>query len=106
MIMTNGFNAKQTAIWLLRLALVFSLVYAAIAGFMTPANWIGFLPQFVSEIMSAELALKVWSSGELFLAVWIMSAWRTSLPVGITALGLFLMVAFNWGQISILFRDI
>jgi len=106
MIKTSGCNKISSAVWLLRVALAFALVYAAMAAFITPANWIGYLPQFVTVVVPAEIALIVWSASELIVAAWIMSGWRTALPAGITAAGLFLMVVFNWGQISILFRDI
>ena len=96
----------QGARYVLRIALAFALIYAAIGSFHDPVSWVGYLPGFTGEFIDPTYALHIWSGIEILLALWILSGWRVVWPAGLTALALFLMVVFNWNQMPILFRDV
>jgi len=90
---------------LLRTGVAFTLVYAAVAGFVHPLSWVGYVPAFISSVVAPEIFLVVWGIGELVLAVWILSGWRTVIPAAVTALSMLLLVSLNANQMSVLFRD-
>lgn len=96
----------QLAVILLRIGVAFALAYAAIAAFIAPSNWIGFIPGGVELFMSASVALTIWSVAELMLAGWLLIGWRVRWPAILTALALLGLVSWYPSQIDILFRDV
>ena len=97
---------KQISI-LLRLGLAFAFLYPAIAAFFDPTSWIGYFPQFIKEAISNEiLLLHSFGAIEVILALWILSGWKIFYSSAIAAFFLLAIVAFNWPQLDILFRDI
>lgn len=96
----------QTARWLLRLGLAFVFLYAAIGSFQDPYSWIGFFPQFLRDLVPAEILLRVFSFYEIALALWLLwGRWLfyAGLISAATVAGI---VVFNWGAMDIVFRDI
>lgn len=94
---------------LLRIGLAFTLAYAAIASFLTPTSWIGFFPVFLVRFSSfffpQEVLLGMFSTLELFLAVWLLSGFKPILA-GICAAGLFAGIFLaNIGAMDLVFRD-
>lgn len=96
----------HAARWLLRMALAFTFAYAGIAGLVTPASWVGYLPGFVSVIADPMTVLGVWSIAEVGLAVWILTGNNDRHAGLLAAVLLLLIVVFNLSQLSILFRDL
>ena len=98
---------KDNVSLILRIGLAFAFIYPAIAAFFDPTSWIGYFPQFVKEIIPNEiLLLNSFGAIEVILALWILSGWKIFYPSAIAALFLLTIVAFNWTQLDILFRDI
>lgn len=92
--------------YLLRMAIAFAFIYAGVAGLIAPSSWVGYLPSFVSQVMSPMAAITIWSVFEIIFAGMIALGWQDKLT-GLTAAALLvLMVLFNFGQISVLFRDL
>jgi hypothetical protein len=94
---------------LLRIGLAGTLAYAAIASFITPTSWIGFVPAFIldfsSPFISNEVLLGIFSGIELFVAVWLVSGFQSFLA-GLAAAGLFAGIFFaNLGALDLVFRD-
>lgn len=90
----------------LRLALSIPFLYAAIAAFLTPESWIGFLPSWVGIIMPVEIALGAFSIYQIVLSLWLLSGkWLkySSLLASLTLLGI---TVFNVGVLDIVFRDV
>lgn len=91
---------------LIRIGVATTLFYGAVAAFLAPSSWVGYLPDFALFFGPAEVLLGVWGIAEVALGVWIVSGWRIQIPAAITALSLMLVIAFNINQMSVLFRDI
>lgn len=91
---------------LLRFAVAVPLLYAGIAGIITPDLWLGYFPSFVTALVDQHLVLTVWSVVEIGIGIWILSGWRIRWPAAFSALMFFLIVAFNSSQMIDLFRDI
>lgn len=97
---------KSLISFFLRLAISIPFLYAAIAAFLTPESWIGFLPGWIGSIMPAEIALSAFSIYQIVLSLWLLSGkWLqySSLLASTTLLGI---TIFNLGALDIVFRDV
>lgn len=92
--------------FLLRTGLAVVFLYAAIASFLEPMNWIGFLPQFMKDIFPAEPLLSAFSVYELFLALWLLSGKKVVWSSLLAAATLCAIIVTNITQLEIIFRDI
>lgn len=97
---------KSLISFFLRLAISIPFLYAAIAAFLTPESWIGFLPGWIGSIMPAEIALGAFSVYQMVLSLWLLSGkWLqySSILASATLLGI---TVFNLGALDIVFRDV
>lgn len=97
---------KDKVSLLLRIGLAFSFIYVAISAFLNPTNWIGFIPIFLTSIISSELFLNVHIIFNLILGVWLLTNKKTYYAGIISAVALFLITIFNLGALDIVFRDV
>lgn len=72
MIKTLLANYNLAALFL-RVGLAFVFLYAAIGAFIEPDDWVGFLPGFLTDRISGDTLLPLFSIGELILAAWLLS---------------------------------
>lgn len=100
------FAQATTPALLLRLGLAIVLAYAAISSFMSPEDWVGYLPEFVTDILNANTLLKLFSAYELVLVVWLLSGWRQEFAGLLCAATFAGIVAANFSLFQITFRDI
>ena len=98
-------NQKNVAFFLLRTAIASVFVYAAIASFITPDNWIGYFPVFLRHIVPQNSLLSGFSVYELLLAVWLLWGKFIFYAALLAALTLCGIIISNMGQLDILFRD-
>ena len=92
--------------FLLRLALAFSFVYVGIASFTNPDLWAGFVPPFVSNIISFDIFLKLHGAFQIFLGLWLLFG-RYRFTAGIIAAVLLFGIAlFHLSAWDIVFRDV
>ncbi len=98
-------SQKQLASFLLRCAIASVFVYAAVASFLTPDNWIGFFPIFLRHLFLQNILLGGFSVYELVLALWLLSGKYTFFAAIFSALTLSGVVIFNLDQLDIVFRD-
>ena len=56
--------------------------------------------------MQASVLLHAFGVLEVIVALWLLSGWRIRLPAALAALMLLGIVAFNWAQLDVLFRDL
>lgn len=96
----------RNACWILRLGLIAVLAYAAIAALITPSDWVGFMPKFVTNLIPAELALRLFSIGELVLAGWLLIGWRLRYAAWLTALLMIGIILSDLRLLATTFRDI
>ena len=92
---------------ILRLALAFSFIYVAIASFITPQNWVGFLPDFLlGNFITYGFYLLGFSLYEFLLGLWLLSNKQTYYASILSSITLALITITNLSQIDIIFRDV
>ncbi len=84
--------------------LAFSFLYAGIASLITPNDWVGYLPSFITS--SRMELLKVFSVFEIGLGLWLLSGRYLKYTAAMSALTLAGAVAFNSGLFIVTFRDV
>jgi uncharacterized membrane protein YphA (DoxX/SURF4 family) len=106
MIRTQKLHNDRLAAWLLRGGLAFIFAYAGVSSLQHPLEWIGYLPHFLTQLLTATTLVKVFAIIELLLAVWLISGKFVKWAGALSALMLLGIVAFNSSQLIITFRDI
>lgn len=91
---------------LLRLGLATVFLYASLSAFVSPHDWVGYLPHFLTALVPATFLLTIFSSIELLLAVWLLSGVYVRWAALVAALLLFGIVVSNVTLLPISFRDI
>lgn len=91
---------------LIRVGLAAVLLYASVSSYITPADWIGYLPRFLTEHVSGTLLLHVFSVYELLLAVWLLSGIYIKHVAILAALTFSGIILTNTGLLAVTFRDI
>lgn len=102
----NDLPKMHLAPLMLRLGLAFVFVYAAISSFVTPRDWVGFLPTMMTDFIDADLLLKFFSTFELLLAAWLLSGVYVRLAGLVSALMMVGIVVTNPSVFIVSFRDI
>ena len=97
---------KYLISFFLRLGLASVFLYAAIASFLTPNNWIGFLPTWLKNIIPGIILLSIFSIYEIILSLWLLSGKKIYYASILSAITLFLIIITNITNLDILFRDI
>lgn len=99
-------NDPQAAALVLRLGLAFIFAYAGIASFLSPLEWIGYLPTFVGTLVPATLAVQLMAFIEVTLAAWLVSgAYLLYASIASTLLLAGITIA-NLGLLIVTFRDV
>ncbi len=104
--MSSKIDTKYLISFFLRLGISIVFFYAAVASFLNPNNWIGFLPQWMRNIFPAELLLFAFSFYELILGTWLISGKKIFYAAILSSLTLFLIITSNISELDVLFRDI
>lgn len=90
---------------LLRISIASVLLYAAFGSILQPYNWVGYFPPFIKTMVNENVLLWGFSIFQLVLAVWVLSGWKQFFAAGVSALLLLVIIAVNYTQMDILFRD-
>lgn len=99
-------NNTRVARLLLQTGLATVFLYAGVASYVHPSDWIGYLPSFARGALDPKLLLKVFSAYEVLLALWLLSGKYTRYAAGLAAMTLVGIVVFNFNLLAITFRDI
>ncbi len=97
---------KKKIEYALRLGLAFAFIYPAISAFIEPNNWIGFIPIFIRNLVSAEIFLMVYSIAELIIGVGILLSKNPFYYAVSGAFVLGAIVILNIGSFDLVFRDV
>lgn len=91
--------------WILRIAISFVILWAGIRGIMNPTDWVGFVPQFVGDIIDPEVFLIAHGFTWILVAAGLLAGfWRPFLAF-VAFTGLVGILIFN-GINDITFRDV
>lgn len=99
-------SQKNLATLLLRVGLAIMLVYAAVGSLVNPREWIGYFPSMLTDLMPANILLKIFSVYELSLAAWLLSGVCLRWAALFCAATLGGIVVANLDLLIITFRDI
>jgi uncharacterized membrane protein YphA (DoxX/SURF4 family) len=97
---------KRLPTLLLRAGLSIVFLYAAISSFVTPSDWIGFLPPFLTDHIAGETLLRFFSVYEIALVAWLVSGIYVRWAALLCALTLAGIIVSNIHQFPITFRDL
>ena len=100
--------STKTASLLIRVGLAFAFLYAAISSFQNPQSWLGFLPDWLTDVspLSPQNMLHGMSIFEIFLAAWLLSGKFVKYSGLTSALLTASIVLMDLNQLLITFRDI
>jgi hypothetical protein len=104
--MIRVYGNNKLASRLLRIGLAAVLIYASISQFMTPSDWVGYLPHLLTNHVSSQLLLHVFSVYEMILAVWLLSGKYLKYAAGLAAATFCGIILTNLAVFTITFRDI
>lgn len=90
----------------LRLGLAFVFAYTALAIYLRPLDWIGFVPGWIDPILDRQTFLHIHGLFDLILAIWLLSGVKIFYSSVLSALNLGSIIIFNLGAMDIVFRDI
>lgn len=90
----------------LKLGLAFVFLYAGISALISPADWIGFIPDWLPTIIPKETMLMLHAIFEVGLGIWLLSSWKGFFAAGIAALDLLMITIMNFSILSVVFRDV
>ncbi len=90
----------------LRIGVAFVFLYAAVAAFVEPYAWIGYLPLFLRYMVRGEILLPMFSIAEIVLALWLLWGRWLFYSAAIASLMLIGIIFFNFGALDIVFRDV
>ena len=99
-------DERYLACLFIRYGIGFAFLYSAIAAFLNPNAWIGFLPNFLSLIAPKESFLTLFGGFEIFLALWLFSNKKIFYAAVISATMTSGIIIFNLGALDIVFRDV
>lgn len=96
----------KLALFLLRLGIASVFLYAAIAAYLEPQNWIGYIPQFFRNLLPANTLLMFFGAYELILSLWLLWGKKVFWAALISVVTLLGIIVANVGVLDIVFRDI
>lgn len=91
---------------LLRLGAAFAFLYPPVSALFEPYNWIGYFPSFARGYVDEMVMLHAFGIVEVIIAIWILSGWKIFWPSIAATMMLVAIVAFNWSEFPVLFRDL
>lgn len=98
-------NYARYSSLLLRIGLAAVFLYAAVAAWLSPYDWIGYLPDAVANSSQGELALQVWGVVEVGVALWLLSGWKAKWSGLVAAFLMLGVIVQNITIFDIVFRD-
>ncbi len=103
--MKIAMNNQKLVLILLKLSLASVFLYAAAAATLQPYNWIGYIPDILRQKFNSQVLLTLFSLYQLILSLWILSGKKLFYAALLSSLTLLAIIAANFSQIDILFRD-
>ncbi len=94
------------AAWFLRVGLAFVFTYASIEIFVNPQIFLKYTPGFLFNVFPVNAFLYSFGVGELLLALWLLTKWKSTYSSIISVLLMIGIIAFNPEHFQVLFRNV
>ncbi len=91
---------------ILRVALAFTLVYAAILGLVHPFDWINYFPSILRSLFPDSVLLNLFGLSEVLIGAWLVWGKRIFIPSVISSIYLFGSLVFNLDRFNDLFMNL
>lgn len=101
-----SWTAEALVSFLLRTGLAVTFLFAAIASFLEPDAWVGFLPEWMRNFVPETVLLFGFCLYETFLAFWLLSNKRPFEAAVLSSITLLLIIFANITVLYIVFRDV
>lgn len=100
-------ECKQDALvsFFLRVSLATVFLYAAVASFLDPFSWVGFLPQWLRNVFPETILLPLFSIYEMIVALWLLSGKKILYSAVLSGVTLLAIIVTNIAALDIVFRD-
>lgn len=102
----KNLQSNKLASWALRFGLALVLLYASVSSFVTPSDWIGYLPHFMTQYITGTMLLHIFSVYEFALALWLLSGYFLRLAALVSAATFAGIILTNLGVLAVTFRDV
>lgn len=99
-------DKKRLPATLLSLGLAFVFLYAGVSSLMDSQLWVGYLPQFMGNIIALDVAIKFIAVYEIVLGLLLVSGKFRKVAAMLSALTLAGIIASSLNQFVITFRDV
>lgn len=99
-------NKNKLAVWFLRIGLIFVYMYATIEIYLSPDNFLKYVPSFMLELVPIDLFLFAFGVFEIALSIWLLTGWKGEYAAIVSFLMMVGIVAFNGEYFQILFRNV
>lgn len=97
---------EKWAWFLIRAGIAFAFLYAAIAGYLRPNDWIGYFPATLRHAVPENILLYSWGIFETVIALWILSGKKVFVPSLLAVISLAGLIFTNFSQMDVIFRDV
>ena len=91
---------------LLRVGLVAVFLYAAVSSLGAPAEWLSYMPAFLTRLLTGNTLIRLFAVYELLLVAWLISGKLIRHCALLCALTFVAIVIMNTEQLIITFRDV
>lgn len=98
-------NKKEVAVFFLRIGIAFVFLYAGVAAFLNPNDWVGFIPN-IGNFITKAILLQIHIFFNLILGVWLLSNKKIFYASIISGIAVFFIIILNIGAFDIIFRDV
>jgi uncharacterized membrane protein YphA (DoxX/SURF4 family) len=100
-------HASSTTNLLLRIGLAFAFIYPPLSALIDPYAWVGYLPDvFLSLPVESMVLLHIFGLIELIIGILLLLDFHTRKVSAVAGVILFVIVAYHYKQMDVLFRDI
>ena len=90
----------------LRIGLAFCFLYAGIAGFLHPEDWVGWFPRFATDAIDGAVLLNIWGVYEIVTGLWLLWGKHIFWPSLAASFSLAGLIVFNLSVMDVIFRDV
>ncbi len=99
-------SSKKIISFILRASLAITFIYAAIAAFLHPSDWVIFFPNILRNNIKDTILIDWWALFQITLSVWLLYGKRIFLPSLVSGLTVTAIILVNISTPDVVFQDI
>lgn len=100
-------HQARTAYLFLRIGAALAFLYPPLSALVgDPYTWLGYFPAFLQGYVPDMVLLHAFGVVEILIGLWLLSGYKIFIPALLATAMLLAIVAFNFSQLDVLFRDL